>query len=792
MYAVCRDNRQEVPNEVHGKITSNVQPSPRGEHPLGVLGMLGGVRRVGKVPEAGGVVVHHVLHRAALYPHHIRQLAHHLHQLAELLVRADTDAVLQRRGEPHPLRLRVDVNDVLRVLRHGVRDRQEHPRRVAREDDNLRREQAAAALPRARERLQHRFARLLGEDRPPPRRQLPTHREAVRAVAMDHAVRALGVVRRADEKVAWDGQAVGAHLPLERRLLRLRSQQRRPRLLSRLAVRHGDDVAVGEDSGGRGGPRVDLGRRGVARGAEGFRRVGESRAARQVEDLSVGCEDEDARAQQLLPHQLHELMRAVEVPPLAHAELQPRQRGARAALLVRPVRRRAELRDVMHLDGADLDLERLRADEDRRVQRAVAIRLGRGDVVLERARQRRPQPVDLAEHVVAQRLRLGGLAAVRRLALRLERVHHHAQRHQVVHLLRRAAVAEDLLPRRVARLGAPRDGDVVDPPLQPPVGLEALGQLSRRGGEEALVALELRVDEGVDLLVLGGAQVLEAQVGQLRAELPHAEAVGERREDLEGLARDGDPLGRRHVLERAHVVQPVGQLDDDDPPVLRHRDEHRAQVLRLLVHLVARRRGRVAQRALVLHVGHARLHLAAHHLGQLAHLRLPLDDPPHRRAEERIDLLEGDVGVLDDVVQQPRDDRRLVHLEAREDHRHLEGVRDVRLATPPPLAEVSEIRHFERHALAAAPVGRGVEVARLLAECGGVAVQRGAVGVAQGAGGVEEARRLLEDRGAAEEEGRAGGGARGGARGDEARAGRREGRWAGRRAGEGGGEGGER
>ena len=51
----------------------------------------------------------------------------------------------------------------------------------------------------------------------------------------------------------------------------------------------------------------------------------------------------------------------------------------------------------MHRLGAYLYLERLRADEHARVQAAVAVGLGRRDVVLERARQRGPASMHLAE-----------------------------------------------------------------------------------------------------------------------------------------------------------------------------------------------------------------------------------------------------------------------------------------------------------------------------------------------------------------------------------------------------------
>ena len=59
-------------------------------------------------------------------------------------------------------------------------------------------------------------------------------------------------------------------------------------------------------------------------------------------------------------------------------------------------------------------------------------------------------------------------------------------------------------------------------------------------------------------------------------QLPHAEPVGERRVDVEGLLRDGHFPILGHGVERAHVVQPVGKLDDDDAHVLGHRHEHLA------------------------------------------------------------------------------------------------------------------------------------------------------------------------------------------------------------------------
>ena len=73
-----------------------------------------------------------------------------------------------------------------------------------------------------------------------------------------------------------------------------------------------------------------------------------------------------------------------------------------------------------------------------------------------------------------------------------------------------------------------------------------------------------------------GMQRGERQVFELLLQLLHAEAVGQRRVDVEGLLGDPLLLLERHRGERAHVVQPVGELDDEDPQVLGHRHQHLA------------------------------------------------------------------------------------------------------------------------------------------------------------------------------------------------------------------------
>ena len=83
-------------------------------------------------------------------------------------------------------------------------------------------------------------------------------------------------------------------------------------------------------------------------------------------------------------------------------------------------------------------------------------------------------------------------------------------------------------------------------------------------------------DHVVDLGVALRVQRREAQILELLLHVLHAQAVRERRVDVDRLLRGAFLLPRRHRRDRAHVVQAVGQLDDQHAQVLRHRDEHLA------------------------------------------------------------------------------------------------------------------------------------------------------------------------------------------------------------------------
>ena len=164
-------------------------------------------------------------------------------------------------------------------------------------------------------------------------------------------------------------------------------------------------------------------------------------------------------------------------------------------------------------------------------------------------------------------------------------------------------------------------------------------------------------------------QVLEGQLLQLAVERVQAEPVRDRRVDLERLARDAPALLRIDRVQRAHVVQPVGELDQDDAHVARHRQQHLAEVLGLRL------------------LGRGEL--------ELVELGDAVDQVGDDGAEALDQLLLGDARVLEHVVQQRGLDRVGVELPVGEDLGDGERVRDVGLAAAAELAEVRIVGEAE-------------------------------------------------------------------------------------------------
>ena len=108
-------------------------------------------------------------------------------------------------------------------------------------------------------------------------------------------------------------------------------------------------------------------------------------------------------------------------------------------------------------------------------------------------------------------------------------------------------------------------------------------ELGDRPLDVGLAALAPGVEELGQLAEALGLEDLEREVLELPLHLPDAEPLGQRRVDLHRLAGDALLLLGRQAVQRPHVVEPVGELDEDDPDVLGHRQQHLPDVLGLLL-----------------------------------------------------------------------------------------------------------------------------------------------------------------------------------------------------------------
>jgi hypothetical protein len=129
-------------------------------------------------------------------------------------------------------------------------------------------------------------------------------------------------------------------------------------------------------------------------------------------------------------------------------------------------------------------------------------------------------------------------------------------------------------------------------------------------------------------------------------------------------------LVARHVLQRAHVVEAIDELHQEHADVLAHREQHLAEALRLL--------------------------LLARQVRDLAELRDAVDDVCDLAAELLGHVVDGELGVLDDVVQERRDDAAVVEPELGEDASDAGRVHEVRLAALARLAVVGVDAELER------------------------------------------------------------------------------------------------
>ena len=78
-------------------------------------------------------------------------------------------------------------------------------------------------------------------------------------------------------------------------------------------------------------------------------------------------------------------------------------------------------------------------------------------------------------------------------------------------------------------------------------------------------------------------KVLEREILELAAQFAHAQSMRDGRVNVHRLLRDPAPLVQAEEFQRAHVVEPIGQLHEHDPHIVDHRQQHFAHILGLLL-----------------------------------------------------------------------------------------------------------------------------------------------------------------------------------------------------------------
>ena len=219
---------------------------------------------------------------------------------------------------------------------------------------------------------------------------------------------------------------------------------------------------------------------------------------------------------------------------------------------------------------------------------------------------------------------------------------------QIVHLVEGNLGALDLLEDGVEPLDAPLHARL------DAVFAQLLHQRVFHAAQKLLALDAPRLHRRRHLLVAHRIGVAEGQVLKFAAHLAHAQPVRQRRVDVLRLAGNRLLPIRLQVLQGAHVVQPVGQLDEHHAHIGHHGQQHLAHVFGLAVFAV----------------------------GKLDFVDLgdALDDVGHLVAKLLGNLFVGGRRVFDRVVQQAGGNGGRVHLHLRQHLGNFKRMNDIRLA----------------------------------------------------------------------------------------------------------------
>ncbi len=234
------------------------------------------------------------------------------------------------------------------------------------------------------------------------------------------------------------------------------------------------------------------------------------------------------------------------------------------ALFVEPMGGDAVFGDVVHFGGADLHFDFLvawLAEGHAGMQRAVEIGFGGGDIVFEAPGDHGEGGVDGAEGDVA------GIAGG----------DDDAEGHDVGELFEGNVAALHFFPDRENRFFAAEDFDGVDAGVAADaheVGADFLDHVSPLAAQEVEAVLDRVEGFGVDD---GEGAVLQFDLDAL-----HADAFGEGGVDFHGFAGDAHgAVAFGDEMDGAHIMQPVGELDQQDADILAHGEDELAEIFGL-------------------------------------------------------------------------------------------------------------------------------------------------------------------------------------------------------------------
>ncbi|RMN46324.1 hypothetical protein ALQ59_05621 [Pseudomonas syringae pv. apii] len=390
----------------------------------------------------------------------------------------------------------------------------------------------------------------------------------------------------------------------------------------------------------------------------------------QLHDPALGRENVDLVREQVDLDALDELQGVARALLHFQHALDPLPGAGVSALgllvitgFVQPVRSDAVIGHLFHFACANLDFDRYAVHaEQRGMQRLVAVGLGDRDVILESAGQRLVQIMYSAQHAITG----------------IDLVDDDAERVNVHDLVEGPALAAHLLVDAV---------EVFLPPAD--VAFDAIHRKAMAQGLFDLVDQLLAIAPGaLDRLVdsRGAHRVhgLETQVFKFDAHTVHAQPIGDGGIDFEGFLGDAAALFTGQDFQCAHVVQAVGELDQNHADVPRHGHGHFLEVFGLSF-------------GFGLEV----------HLGQFAD---PVDQFRDGFAKLRAERFLGNTGVFDDVMQHRSHQALMVHVHVSKDIGHRKRMGDVGFTAATALAIVGlfgvEIRSADQIDLVLTEVGR--------------------------------------------------------------------------------------